>query len=115
MFAEATKHRKTFQEIKKDWGFSFGFELKTFKKYPELIPLVGIMSFACIGAASYILYMAATKPDARFNRSLGPPHEEVSPTECRKLICMNPEAYRPIAELEAIKHDLKLKEPKKNC
>ncbi|KAK0055705.1 hypothetical protein Bpfe_014771 [Biomphalaria pfeifferi] len=108
------KKRRTFQDIKNEWGFTFGFRLSTFRKYSELIPLVAIIGSALAGATFCICYFAATKLDVRF-KSKPPRYLEVGPTECTKFYCIDPSIYRPIAELEAIKNDLKTETPKRPC
>lgn len=84
----------------------FGFGLRAFKKFPELIPLAAIISTACVGAASFMAYALATKPDVRVNKSSDlPPWERVKATEPRKMVVMN-QKYLPIPELEKLKKEI---------
>ncbi|BFZ25784.1 hypothetical protein BsWGS_28822 [Bradybaena similaris] len=85
---------------------SFGFGLKALKRYPELLPLVGIISAACIGGTSFIFYSLATKPDVRVVKSRGPAYEDVSPTDSRKLVHFHKDQYKPIPELEELRKEI---------
>lgn len=85
---------------------SFGFGMRAFKKYPELIPLVGIISTACVGCAGFMGYALATKPDVRLVKSRGPAYEAVEPTETRKMINLNRQKYREIPELQQLKKEI---------
>lgn len=52
----------------------------------QLIPLVGILGTACIGATAYSIYAIATKSDVRVNKSKGvAPWEEVNPNVPQKV------------------------------
>ncbi|CAL1547445.1 unnamed protein product [Lymnaea stagnalis] len=85
---------------------TFGFGLRAFKKYPELIPLVGIITTACVGCAAFMGYALATKPDVRVVKSRGPAYEDVGPTESRKLIELNRTKYQPIPELVNLRKEI---------
>ncbi|XP_076439226.1 normal mucosa of esophagus-specific gene 1 protein-like [Babylonia areolata] len=85
----------------------FGFGLRAFKKFPELIPLAAIISTACLGAASFVGYALVTKPDVRVNKSSElPPWERVKPTEPRKMRVVNKDVYKPIPELEQLRREI---------
>ncbi|PVD36559.1 hypothetical protein C0Q70_03544 [Pomacea canaliculata] len=84
----------------------FGFGMRAFKKFPELIPLATIISTACVGACCFMAYALATKPDVRVVKSSElPPWEKVAPTERRKMIVMN-QKYEPIPELEQLRREI---------
>ncbi|CAG5114451.1 unnamed protein product, partial [Candidula unifasciata] len=85
---------------------SFGFGLKAFKRFPELVPLVSILSAACLGGTGFIVYSLATKPDVRVIKSKGPAYEDVNPTENRKLVQVNKDHYQPIPELEELRKEI---------
>ncbi|KAK7497757.1 hypothetical protein BaRGS_00010891 [Batillaria attramentaria] len=85
---------------------TFGFGLRAFKRFPELIPLAAIISTTCVGAVSFMGYALATKPDVRLNKNSSlPPWERVKPTEKRKIFVMN-QKYAPIPELERLKGEI---------
>ncbi|XP_052832266.1 normal mucosa of esophagus-specific gene 1 protein isoform X2 [Octopus bimaculoides] len=85
---------------------SFGFGLRTFKRFPELLPLVGFITFAVTMGSSFAVYSLLTKPDVRlFGRDTEMPYDLVKPTESRKLVNIN-EKYVPIPELEQLKKEI---------
>uniref|UniRef100_A0A0L8HJP9 Uncharacterized protein n=1 Tax=Octopus bimaculoides TaxID=37653 RepID=A0A0L8HJP9_OCTBM len=66
---------------------SFGFGLRTFKRFPELLPLVGFITFAVTMGSSFAVYSLLTKPDVRlFGRDTEMPYDLVKPTESRKSL-----------------------------
>nr|KAG5707258.1 hypothetical protein BaRGS_000032 [Batillaria attramentaria] len=69
----------------------FGFGFRAFKKFPELIPLAAIISTACLGAATFMGYALATKPDVS--------------DLVLQMIVMN-QKYAPIPELEQLKREI---------
>ncbi|XP_064106082.1 uncharacterized protein LOC135215408 [Macrobrachium nipponense] len=48
---------------------SYGFGVKAFKRYPEIIPLVTIMGIATVGVSAFSLYALFKKTDVQINRS----------------------------------------------
>ncbi|BFZ13596.1 hypothetical protein BsWGS_16635 [Bradybaena similaris] len=85
---------------------TFGFGLVAMKKFPELIPLVGIIGGACVMASAFIGYALATKPDVRVVKSRGPAYEDVLPTESRKIINLDRTKYQPIPELQQLRKEI---------
>ncbi|KAK3790561.1 hypothetical protein RRG08_010608 [Elysia crispata] len=85
---------------------TFGFGLRAFKKYPELVPLVSIISTAVIGCCSFMGYALATKPDVRVIKSKGPAFEDVGPLETRKLVNLNKDKYQIFPEVEALRREI---------
>jgi hypothetical protein len=85
---------------------TFGFGLGALKKYPELVPLVGIIGGACVMASAFVCYAVATKPDVRVVKSRGPAWEDVRATESRKMIDLNKAKYRVIPELESLRKEI---------
>lgn len=86
---------------------TFGFGMRAFKKFPELIPLAAIISTACAGAAFFMGYALVTKPDVRINKSSElPPWERVGATESRKFRVVNKNVYKPIPELEQLRAEI---------
>uniref|UniRef100_A0A0B7A6N0 Uncharacterized protein n=1 Tax=Arion vulgaris TaxID=1028688 RepID=A0A0B7A6N0_9EUPU len=85
---------------------TFGFGLVALKKFPELVPLVGIIGTACLGAAGFVWYAVATKPDVRVVKSRGVPYEDVVPTESRKMFDFNREKFKPNPELEQLRKEI---------
>uniref|UniRef100_A0A8C3JKI4 Chromosome 15 open reading frame 48 n=1 Tax=Calidris pygmaea TaxID=425635 RepID=A0A8C3JKI4_9CHAR len=69
----------------------------------QLIPLVGVLSFAAAGAFSFSLYSLFTKSDVIINKSGNPePWETVDPSKPQKLLTIN-QKWKPIEELESVK------------
>ncbi|KAK3772318.1 hypothetical protein RRG08_018310 [Elysia crispata] len=95
------------QKLRDYLGLTFGFRLSTFKKYPELIPIVGIVS-AVVTMGLTHLYHLTQAPDVRFVRSRGPPHEDIGPRHKSHYHTPHPDRYRPIAELEELKEFVKV-------
>ncbi|GFR72150.1 normal mucosa of esophagus-specific gene 1 protein [Elysia marginata] len=85
---------------------TFGFGLRALKKYPELVPLVSIISTACFGCCSFMAYSLATKPDVRVIKSKGPAFEDVGPLEMRKLLNLNTAKYQIFPEVEALRKEI---------
>ncbi|MCF8884065.1 NDUFA4 family protein [Erythrobacter sp. SN021] len=82
------------------------FGLGILKKKFELIPLVGILGVACVGAAAYSFYAIYQKPDVRLNKFADqPPWEKVNPEQPQKLVTLN-QKYRKIPELEALRKEI---------
>lgn len=85
---------------------TFGFGLKAFKRFPELIPLAVIMGTTSTMATAFVIYSLKTKPDVRvMGRNVEMPYELVKPTESRKMININ-QKYEPIPELEALRKEI---------
>ncbi|XP_038275526.1 normal mucosa of esophagus-specific gene 1 protein [Dermochelys coriacea] len=77
------------------------------RKNKELIPLVGFMGFAAVGALSVSLYFLRTKSDVIVNKSGNPePWENVNPNQAQKFISINQE-WKSIEELEKVKKIMK--------
>ncbi|GFN93184.1 normal mucosa of esophagus-specific gene 1 protein [Plakobranchus ocellatus] len=85
---------------------TFGFGLRAFKKFPELIPLVTIVGGACTACCTFMGYALATKPDVRVIKSKGPAFEDVGPLESRKLYNMNREKYQSFPEVEQLRKEI---------
>ncbi|CAD5123310.1 DgyrCDS11666 [Dimorphilus gyrociliatus] len=87
-------------------GGSALFGLKALRQKWELIPLVGILGTACIGATAYSIYAVATKSDVRVNKTKAvAPWEEVNPNVPQKLLTLN-QKYAENAELEALRKEI---------
>lgn len=87
---------------------TFGFGLKAFKTYPELIPVVSICSVAVMMATCMTLHALRKKTDVRILRGNNKPApwEEIAPTEKRKLRIVNPKVYRQNKELEQLRREI---------
>ncbi|XP_037646399.1 normal mucosa of esophagus-specific gene 1 protein [Sebastes umbrosus] len=73
------------------------------RKKKELIPLIGFMAFAAVGATSAALYFLFTKNDVILNRTKNPePWERLDPSKPQKLITIN-QVWKPVEELEYVK------------
>ncbi|NXI69664.1 NMES1 protein, partial [Anseranas semipalmata] len=69
----------------------------------ELIPLVGVVSFAAIGASAFSVYSLFSKSDVIINKSGNPePWETIDPTKPQKLLTIH-QKWKPIEELENVK------------
>ncbi|KFP24005.1 Normal mucosa of esophagus-specific 1, partial [Colius striatus] len=69
----------------------------------QLIPLVGVLSFAAVGAFSFSVYSLFSKSDVIINKSGNPePWETVDPTKPQKLLTVN-QKWKPIEELEDVR------------
>ncbi|KFQ38201.1 Normal mucosa of esophagus-specific 1, partial [Mesitornis unicolor] len=69
----------------------------------QLIPLVGVVSFAAVGALSFCVYSLFSKSDVIINKSGNPePWETVNPTTPQKLLTIH-QKWQPIEELENVK------------
>ncbi|KAF1489645.1 hypothetical protein FQV18_0008525, partial [Eudyptula minor novaehollandiae] len=77
------------------------FQILKAKK--ELIPLVGVVSFAAVGALSFSAYSLVSKSDVIINKSGNPePWETVDPTKPQKLLTIN-QKWKPVEELENVR------------
>ncbi|KAF1463624.1 hypothetical protein FQV08_0003498, partial [Pygoscelis antarcticus] len=77
------------------------FQILKAKK--ELIPLVGVVSFAAVGALSFSAYSLFSKSDVIINKSGNPePWETVDPTKPQKLLTIN-QKWKPVEELESVR------------
>ncbi|XP_009992763.1 PREDICTED: normal mucosa of esophagus-specific gene 1 protein [Chaetura pelagica] len=77
------------------------FQMLRTKK--ELIPLVGVVSCAGVGAFSFCIYSLFCKSDVVINKSGNPePWETVDPAKPQKLLTIN-QKWKPIEELEHVK------------
>ncbi|XP_009884434.1 PREDICTED: normal mucosa of esophagus-specific gene 1 protein [Charadrius vociferus] len=77
------------------------FQILKAKK--ELIPLVGVLSFAAVGAASFSVYSLFSKSDVIINKSGNPePWETVDPSKPQKLLTIH-QKWKPIEELENVR------------
>ncbi|XP_041074960.1 normal mucosa of esophagus-specific gene 1 protein-like [Polyodon spathula] len=73
------------------------------KKKKELIPLIGIMTFAATGATSVGIYFLATKPDVILLKSKNPePWETIDPSKPQKLLTIN-QQWKPVEEVQIVK------------
>ncbi|KAK7152370.1 hypothetical protein R3I94_008636 [Phoxinus phoxinus] len=81
---------------------SGGF-IKLLKKRKELIPLIGFVGCAALGAATTSVYFLLTKPDVILNRTSNPePWETLDPSKPQKLMTIN-QQWKPVEELELVK------------
>lgn len=89
-------------------GKTFGFGISALRKYPELIPLVSVVSFAIGFATVFSFYSLRKKPDVQVVRGHGHKTvwENVKPTEKRKLRVVNPDVYKPIPQVESMKREI---------
>ncbi|KAK7095746.1 normal mucosa of esophagus-specific gene 1 protein-like isoform X2 [Littorina saxatilis] len=86
---------------------AFGFGMRAFKKFPELIPLAAIIGAACVGAAGFVTYALTTKPDVRINKSSElPPWERVRPDESRKMRVVKASVYRADPEVQKLRDEI---------
>ncbi|XP_059403316.1 normal mucosa of esophagus-specific gene 1 protein-like isoform X2 [Carassius carassius] len=77
--------------------------LQLLKKRKELIPLIGFVGFAALGAATASIYFLLTKPDVILNKTRNPePWETLDPSTPQKLITIN-QQWKPVEELELVK------------
>uniref|UniRef100_A0A8C8VQN5 Chromosome 15 open reading frame 48 n=1 Tax=Pelusios castaneus TaxID=367368 RepID=A0A8C8VQN5_9SAUR len=77
------------------------------RKYKEIIPLIGFVGVAAVGALSASVYFLWTKTDVIINKSGNPePWENVNPSKSQKFITINQE-WKPIEELETVKKMMK--------
>ncbi|GFN88739.1 hypothetical protein PoB_001524500 [Plakobranchus ocellatus] len=96
-----------YERLREYLGFTYSFRFSTFKKFPELIPMVGIVGFVLTIGVAHIYHLTQA-PDVRIVRSRGPAHEDIGPTHKFKYRIHNPDLYRPIAELEELKDAVKV-------
>ncbi|NWQ76146.1 NMES1 protein, partial [Columbina picui] len=69
----------------------------------QLIPLVGIVSSAAVGALAFCAYSLFSKSDVIINKSGNPePWEDVDPTKPQKLLTIH-QKWKPIEELENVR------------
>nr|XP_009938594.1 PREDICTED: normal mucosa of esophagus-specific gene 1 protein [Opisthocomus hoazin] len=69
----------------------------------ELIPLVGVVSFAAVGALAFSAYSLFSKSDVIINKSGNPePWETIDPTQPQKLLTIH-QKWKPIEELENVR------------
>ncbi|XP_074925772.1 normal mucosa of esophagus-specific gene 1 protein [Chelonoidis abingdonii] len=77
------------------------------RKNKELIPLIGFVGFAAVGALAASLYALCTKSDVIVNKSGNPePWENVNPNQPQKLLSIRQE-WKSIEELEKVKKMMK--------
>ncbi|XP_050822642.1 normal mucosa of esophagus-specific gene 1 protein [Gopherus flavomarginatus] len=77
------------------------------RKNKELIPLIGFVGFAAVGALAASLYSLCTKSDVIINKSGNPePWENVNPNQAQKLLSIKQE-WKSIEELEKVKKMMK--------
>lgn len=85
---------------------TYGFGLKAFKKFPELIPLATAIGFAVAMGASYSAYSLYQKSDVRLRKSSElPPWERVDPTQPQKLLTYRTK-YEVNPELEKLRKEI---------
>ncbi|XP_068814982.1 normal mucosa of esophagus-specific gene 1 protein [Struthio camelus] len=81
------------------------FQMLRAKK--ELIPLVGVVAFAAVGALSASIYSLLSKTDVIINKTGNPePWEAIDPTQPQKLFTIH-QKWKPIEELEEVKKAMK--------
>ncbi|XP_073706035.1 normal mucosa of esophagus-specific gene 1 protein [Garra rufa] len=81
----------------------YGGFFQLLKKKKELIPLIGFVGFAAVGAATASIYFLLTKPDVILNKRGNPePWETLDPSKPQKLITIN-QQWKPVEELELVK------------
>ncbi|XP_043919735.1 normal mucosa of esophagus-specific gene 1 protein [Protopterus annectens] len=81
---------------------SFSF-FRMLKKRKELIPIIGIMSFASIGGISAMIYALISKSDVIINKTGNPePWENIDPTKSQKLLTFT-QQWKPVEEVQIIK------------
>ncbi|NWZ43463.1 NMES1 protein, partial [Brachypodius atriceps] len=69
----------------------------------QLIPLVGIISTAAVGAISFCIYSLFSKSDVIVHKfGSSEPWETVNPAKSQKLITIH-QKWQPIEELEKVK------------
>ncbi|KAA0715317.1 Normal mucosa of esophagus-specific gene 1 protein [Triplophysa tibetana] len=77
--------------------------IQMLKKRKELIPLIGFVGFAALGATTAAIYFLFTKPDVILNKTRNPePWEKLDPSRPQKLITLN-QQWKPVEELELVK------------
>lgn len=82
------------------------FSLRLVASKPELVPLVGFLTFASAMAVGMSCYSIFTKPDVRVNKSASsPPWEGVKPSSQMKFLKTNME-YKEIPELEKLRKEI---------
>ncbi|XP_068597940.1 normal mucosa of esophagus-specific gene 1 protein [Brachionichthys hirsutus] len=73
------------------------------RKKKELIPLIGFVGSAGLGAISAAVYFLFTKTDVILNKTSNPePWERVDPTKPQKLITIN-QQWKPVEELQLVR------------
>ncbi|KAK9959233.1 hypothetical protein ABG768_011301 [Culter alburnus] len=81
----------------------FGGFFQMLKKRKELIPLIGFVGCAALGAATASIYFLLTKPDVILNKTSNPePWEMLDPSKPQKLMTIN-QQWKPVEELELVK------------
>ncbi|XP_048024128.1 normal mucosa of esophagus-specific gene 1 protein [Chanodichthys erythropterus] len=81
----------------------FGGFVQMLKKRKELIPLIGFVGCAALGAATASIYFLLTKPDVILNKTRNPePWEMLDPSKPQKLMTIN-QQWKPVEELELVK------------
>uniref|UniRef100_A0A493TB20 Chromosome 15 open reading frame 48 n=1 Tax=Anas platyrhynchos platyrhynchos TaxID=8840 RepID=A0A493TB20_ANAPP len=69
----------------------------------QLIPLVGVVSFAAVGAVAFSAYSLFSKSDVIINKTGNPePWETIDPTRPQKLLTIH-QKWKPIEELENVR------------
>ncbi|XP_009864334.1 PREDICTED: normal mucosa of esophagus-specific gene 1 protein [Apaloderma vittatum] len=77
------------------------FQILKAKK--ELIPLVGVVSFAAVGSFSFCIYSLFSKSDVIINKTGNPePWETIDPAKPQKLLTIH-QKWKPIEELENVR------------
>uniref|UniRef100_A0A8C1ERS9 Chromosome 15 open reading frame 48 n=1 Tax=Cyprinus carpio carpio TaxID=630221 RepID=A0A8C1ERS9_CYPCA len=65
----------------------YGGFLQMLKKRKELIPLIGFVGCAALGAATASIYFLLTKPDVILNKTRNPePWETLDPSTPQKIV-----------------------------
>uniref|UniRef100_UPI00358EE81C normal mucosa of esophagus-specific gene 1 protein n=1 Tax=Myxine glutinosa TaxID=7769 RepID=UPI00358EE81C len=77
--------------------------LRMMMKKKELIPLVGFVGMAGVGAVTMCIYSLVFKSDVSINKRGNPtPWENVDPRQPQKLITIN-QKWEPVEELDMLK------------
>ncbi|XP_057176554.1 normal mucosa of esophagus-specific gene 1 protein [Triplophysa rosa] len=72
--------------------------IQMLKKRKELIPLIGFVGCAALGATTAPIYFLFTKPDVILNKTRNPePWEKLDPSKPQKVRQHTTENYGPVA------------------
>jgi len=82
------------------------FGLNTLRKYPELMPLVGIMSFAGTMCGAFCIYATVQKPDVMISRGSHTfPWDHVNPEQPQKFLARE-QKYSRIPEKDKLYEEI---------
>ena len=84
------------------------FSWSGMRRHWSLIPVVACCGMGCVMSGGYLAYMMGTKPDVVYNHKRldrhDPPHNDVGPTENRKLFRF--EVPKVIEEVEKLRKEI---------